>query len=35
VHYPAYAAEEWVETAREPHEAYDRVFLDRHPTTNG
>jgi dihydrofolate reductase len=29
VHYPDYAAEEWTETAREPHELYDRVFLER------
>ena len=29
VRYPAFAAEEWVETAREPHELYDRVFLER------
>jgi len=29
VHYPAYPAEEWTETTREPHELYDRVFLER------
>jgi dihydrofolate reductase len=29
VHYPAYDADEWVETRREPHEAYVRVFLTR------
>ncbi|SFC53140.1 dihydrofolate reductase [Nocardioides terrae] len=32
VHYPAFAAEEWTETRREPGEAYDRVFLSRRPT---
>jgi dihydrofolate reductase len=29
VRYPDFVAEEWTETAREPHEAYDRVFLER------
>jgi dihydrofolate reductase len=29
VRYPAYEEGEWVETRREPHEAYDRVFLVR------
>lgn len=29
VRYPAYRPEEWTETAREPHELYDRIFLDR------
>jgi dihydrofolate reductase len=29
VRYPAYDPDEWVETRREPHEAYDRVFLVR------
>ncbi|MEI7056746.1 dihydrofolate reductase [Nocardioides sp. CCNWLW239] len=27
--YPPFDESEWVETAREPHEAYDRVFLSR------
>ncbi|OIJ26354.1 dihydrofolate reductase [Nocardioides luteus] len=27
--YPAYDEAEWVETKREPHEAYDRVFFAR------
>ncbi|GAB7007742.1 type 3 dihydrofolate reductase [Nocardioides sp. AN3] len=34
VRYPDFPVEEWTETAREPHELYDRVFLDRHPTTS-
>jgi dihydrofolate reductase len=34
VRYPDYPVEEWTETAREPHEAYDRVFLERR-TTDG
>lgn len=29
VHYPSYDESEWVETRREPGEAYDRVFLRR------
>jgi dihydrofolate reductase len=29
VRYPAFTAEEWTETAREPHELYDRVTLER------
>lgn len=29
VHYPPYDAGEWVETRREPGEAYDRVWLTR------
>ncbi|MFT4287596.1 MAG: dihydrofolate reductase [Nocardioides sp.] len=29
VTYPAYDETDWIETAREPHEAYDRVFLER------
>ncbi len=29
VRYPAYDEADWVETAREPHDAYDRVFLSR------
>ena len=29
VHYPSYDEDDWVETARERHEAYDRVFLER------
>ncbi|HEY0889403.1 MAG TPA: dihydrofolate reductase [Nocardioides sp.] len=29
VHYPAYDEDEWVETRREPGEAYDRVWLVR------
>lgn len=29
VHYPAYDKDEWVETRREPGEAYDRVWLVR------
>lgn len=27
--YPSFDPSEWVETKREPHEAYDRVFLTR------
>jgi dihydrofolate reductase len=29
VRYPAYDVDEWVETRRESHERYDRVFLAR------
>lgn len=29
--YPPFDETEWVETRREPHEAYDRVFLTRAP----
>lgn len=29
VHYPSYDEREWIETAREEHEEYDRVFLRR------
>jgi dihydrofolate reductase len=29
VRYPEYRSDEWTETAREPHELYDRVFLAR------
>lgn len=35
VRYPAYAAGEWTETDREPHELYDRVVLDRRPSARG
>jgi dihydrofolate reductase len=29
VHYPAYDRGDWLESAREPHEGYERVFLVR------
>ena len=33
VRYPTYDADDWVETRREPGDAYDRVFLSRRRTT--
>ena len=33
VRYPTYDRDDWVETRREPGDAYDRVFLSRRRTT--